>query len=96
MLMIQPLEERKNPGEYVNRVKRSEHDHGPGSRDFAYEVGEVSDEQGKPRQQSHEFGEDTFEHSEDEPKTLEPAAKIESDYKTTPPPSEEGSLDITV
>jgi len=92
--MIQPLQDKTNPGEYVNRVKRSEHDHAPGSRDFAYEVGEVS-EQHKNPQQSHDFGQDTYEHS-DEPSPSAPPETHETRYETTPPPAEEGGLDITV
>jgi hypothetical protein len=94
--MIRPLEDKTNPGEYVNRVKRPEHDHAPGSRDFAYEIGEVSDEQHRGRQHPHEFGEDTYEHSDEEHSPAEAAPISETNRTTEPPPSEEGSLDITV
>ncbi|HEY3295766.1 MAG TPA: hypothetical protein VGL38_10025 [bacterium] len=94
--MIQPLEEKRNPGEYINRVKRVEHDHGPGSRDFAYEVGEISEEQQKRRQPPHEFGEDTYEHSEEEAGAPEAGPNDDARHGTTPPPSDEGSLDITI
>jgi len=93
--MIRPLEDRTNPGEYVNRVKRPDHDHAPGSRDFAYEVGEVSSEQ-KNRQRSREFGEDTYEHADDKSETPNESEGKDTHPETPPPPADEGSLDITV
>jgi hypothetical protein len=93
--MIRPLEnqERIKPGEYVNRVKHTEHGHGPGYRDFAYEIKEASHEGHRQQQPSHEFGEDTFEHSEEEPKENETPLP-ESERKPEDP--EDGNLDITV
>ena len=91
--MIRPLEDKTNPGEYVNRVKRPEHDHAPGSRDFAYEVGEVSKDQ-RNRQHPHEFGQDTYEHSEEKSET--PAEPQNSETSNESPPPDAGNLDITV
>ncbi len=93
--MIQPLEERKNPGEYINRVKKVEHDHAPGSRDFAYEIGEVSDQHGQHRQPPHEFGEDTYEHSE-QPPDASTAPNLDSTQKNESPAPDDGRLDISV
>ncbi|RPH93199.1 hypothetical protein EHM69_10960 [candidate division KSB1 bacterium] len=95
--MLRPVEnqERLNPGEYINRVKQTEKDHGPGGRDFAYAVEEMTREGHKKHQPSPEFGEDTYESAADEegkkenPKsedTLEPDSKSRDDR----------NLDITV
>lgn len=94
--MIRPLEDRTNPGDYVNRVKRPEHDHAPGSRDFAYEIGEVSDEQSRRRQPPNDFGEDSYEHSEEDQEPPSAAPVGETNPNNEPPRSEESSLDITV
>jgi hypothetical protein len=93
--MIRPVEDRPNPGEYVNRVKHTEHDHAPGSRDFAYEIGEVTDEQQKKREHPHEFGEDTYEHSDTEPESPGEARTGGPDHNPEPS-ADDNSLDITV
>jgi hypothetical protein len=91
--MIRPLEiqERIKPGEYVNRVRHTDEGHGAGSRDFAYEIKEASEEGHKQHQPPSEFGEDTYEHSED---PQQDAPTSESDRHPENP--EEGNLDITV
>ena len=93
--MIRPVESQSNPGEYINRVKRTEHDHAPGSRDFAYEIGEVSDEQQPKREPSHEFGEDTFEHSDADSESAGETQAPEPD-RNREHSADDNSLDITV
>ncbi len=87
--MITPLEERRNPGDYVNRIKHTEHGHSPGSRDFSYEIGEVSDEQQHKHEPSHEFGEDVYEHSDGAPEQ-------EPETRHGTGTSDDSSLDITI
>jgi hypothetical protein len=90
--MIRPLDiqNRLNPGDYVNRVQQTEHGHEPGARDFAYEVA-AADRDGhrKHHSSSHEFGEDTYEPSAQQP---EPDA-VPEDRK--PARDGESNLDIT-
>jgi hypothetical protein len=94
--MIRPLEDRTQPGEYVNRVRHTEHGHSPGSRDFAYEIGQVSDEQPQGREQSPEFGQDTFERSESERQPAGDDPGSEPGTDRDPASTDESNLDITV
>jgi hypothetical protein len=93
--MMKPNEipERTPPGDYVNRVKQTDHGHRPVPRDFAYEIREAAHEE-EHRHPSPEFGQDTYESSEDEKKPSEEGEKQKSSNR--PEPTEDGGLDIVV
>lgn len=93
--MIRPLEnqERLHPVEYVNRVKQPEATPSSAPRDFSYQIEEASRE-GKHRQSpGREFGEDSYEPTEEEtPTEKKPAV---SPAEPSAPP-DDGTLDIVV
>ena len=93
--MIRPLEnhERLHPSEYVNRIKQAEATPASSSRDFSYQI-EEADREGKHRPPpGREFGEDTYEPT-DEDSESEHKKPASPHDEATPP--DDGTLDIVV
>jgi hypothetical protein len=93
--MIRPLEhqDRSYGGEYINRIRETESGHSATSRDFANEIREVSKDGGKKHPSEHEFGEDTYEASEEESSASETPKKPQHPAEQ---PDDDSNLDITV
>jgi hypothetical protein len=95
--MIRPLEnqERFHSKEYVNRIRQTEPGHSPNSRDFGYEIHEIEHDRGKKHSPEKEFGEDTYEATDEQPESNEPE-KREPKNPAPKRPDDETNLDITV
>jgi hypothetical protein len=96
--MIRPVEqhERLHPKEYVDRVRKAEGSPEAEARDFSYLVREV-DHHKQQQQSDSDFGEDTYEAS-DNPPSEQPAdsGNQSRDDRADPDrPREDGSLDLT-
>jgi len=93
--MIRPVEKSEitNPGEYINRVKKTEPGQGPASRDFAYAIEGATRENAKKRRHWPGFGQDSYESSEPE----EPLLPDERPPAVKPSDSseDEHNLDVT-
>ena len=95
--MIRPLEnqERLHPTEYVNRVKQTEPTNSTATRDFSYEINELTREGKHREQQSKEFGEDVYEPSKEEqpPEESEDEQRRRRDKSKGP---DDHNLDVVV
>lgn len=95
--MIRPLEnqERFNSSEYASRIRQTDASHSSNSRDFSYEIHEVDKNPGKRREPEQEFGEDTYEATEEE---SQPSGTKEREQKKSPaePSTDDTNLDIIV
>jgi hypothetical protein len=82
--MIRPVDnpDRSNPGDYINRVKQTDPDHAPASRDFARAIEGADRENPKKRRHWPGFGEDSYESTEQEqplpPEEQPPAGPTEN------------------
>ena len=94
--MIRPVEqhERLHPKEYLDRVRKAEATPESEPRDFAYFVRET-DHQKHEHPSDSDFGEDTYEASDESPDD-DAASQPRPEPDQSKPPREDGSLDLTV
>jgi hypothetical protein len=80
-------------GEHVRKLDPSELLH---PRDYAYELEHVLERDHHRPKQDHDFGEDTFEPSDNSEQEQTPARNKNSTKDTTNPSDHDSNIDITV